>query len=266
MNMKYFIFKHFEKFIFGIAVGYLIYTVISVLITERLKTQNIDSQLRSLSTMLDRKLATSKPPSISADRKEAELLKLRLTTPPAANLLLRPYLFSNSLSDGSKTDITTRDLLKNQEMLPSSVTEDTAQGTTEFILKGGTADMALIQVRKFHRDTWWTESFTVGKGEIIGRERKIGAETVDFHTFCKLTEIIPFAPKPFFTRKTTVLRNENNEFLGVAQTQEKHMIPTSQIVFESIKGEPCNVWIGELVKLGTETVTVCPAVNTISTH
>lgn len=86
MNMKYFIFKHFEKFIFGIAVGYLIYTVISVLITERLKTQNIDSQLRSLSTMLDRKLATSKPPSISADRKEAELLKLRLTTPPAANL------------------------------------------------------------------------------------------------------------------------------------------------------------------------------------
>lgn len=266
MYIKYFLFKHIEKLIFGIVVYYLVYTIICTFITASLKIQNIDSKLLSLSTITDRKLKAGVPPPLNSKRKEAEQLALRFTTPPAASLLLRPYLSVNFTSGGSDMDITTKDLLKKPEMQSASGMEGTIQGTTEFILKGGTADMALIQVRKFYRDKWWAESFTVGKGEIIGREKKIGAEGIDFHTYCRLTEITPLAPKPFFTRKTTVIRNEKNEFLGVSLTEEKHMIPTSQIVFENKKGESYHVWIGELVKLGTETVAVCPVTHTMSTH
>ena len=226
----------------------------------------MDSKLLSLSTIIDRKLKTGVPPLINADLKDAAELELRLTTPPAATLLLRPHLFSNFTSDGSRRDITTKDLLKKPEAQHSSGMEGAIQGTTEFILKGGTADMALIQVRKFYKDKWWAESFTVGKGEIIGGRKKIGAENVDFHTYCRLTEITPLAPKPFFTKKTTVLRNEKNDFLGISMTEEKHMVTTSQVAFENKKGESYNVWIGEVVKLGTETVTVCPVANTMSTH
>lgn len=265
MPVKYFLFKHIEKLILGMVICYLIYTIIYTFITTSLKTQNLDSKLLSLSTIIDRKLKMSMPQPLNVKRKEAEQLALRFTTPPAASLLLRPYLSVDFASDKSNLDITTKDLLKKPEMQISSGVEG-AQGTTEFILKGGTADMALIQVRKFYRDKWWAESFTVGRGEIIGREKKIGAETVDFHTYCRLTEIAPFAPKPFFTRKTVVLRNEKNEFLGVSQTEEKHMIPTSQVVFKDKKGESHHVWIGELVKLGTETVAVSPVTHTMSTH
>lgn len=264
--MRYFLFKHSEKFILGIIVCYLIYTIICTFIASSSKTQNIDSRLLSLSTIIDRKLKTGVPPPIDAERKEAEQLGLRFTDPPAANLLLRPYLSFDSTSGESNRDITTKDLLKKPEMQSSSDREGIIQGTTEFVLKGGTADMALIQVRKFYRDKWWAESFTVAKGEIIGREKKIGAETVDFQTYCRLIKITPLAPKPFFTRKTNVLRNEKNEFLGVSLTEEKHMIPTSQVVFEDKKGESYHVWIGELVKLGTETVAVSPVAHTMSTH
>jgi hypothetical protein len=41
-------------------------------------------------------------------------------------------------------------------------------------------------------------------------------------------------------------------------TDEKHMISTSKIVFADKKGDVYNLWIGELVNLGTETVTVRP--------
>ncbi|TVM03305.1 MAG: hypothetical protein CV087_05760 [Candidatus Brocadia sp. WS118] len=266
MNIKYFVFKHFEKFILGIIVCYLIYTVICTFVTASLKIHNIDSKLLSLSTIIDRKLKTGVPPPINADRKDAAQLELRLTTPPAASFLLRPHLFSNFTSGGSNMDITTKDLLKKRETQLSSSMEGNIHGTTEFILKGGTADMALIQIRKFYKDKWWAESFTVGKGEIIGGGKKIGAETVDFHTYCRLTEITPLAPKPFFTKKTTALRNEKDEFLGISMIEEKHMVTTSQVSFENKKGESYNVWIGEVVKLGTETVTVCPITNTMSTH
>lgn len=266
MNIKYFAFKHCEKFTLGIVVCYLIYTVICTFVIASLKIDNIDSKLLSLSNIIDRKLKTGVPPPINADRKDAAQLELRLTTPPAANLSLRPYLFGNFTSGGSNTDITTKDLLKKPEAQLSSDIEGIIPGTTEFILKGGTADMALIQVRKFYKDKWWAESFTVGKGEIIGGEKKIGKETVDFHTYCRLIKITPLASKPFFTKKTTALQNEKNDFLGVSITEEKHTISTSQVTFEDKTGEAYNVWIGEAVKLGTETVTVCPATNTMSTN
>ena len=266
MNIKYFIFKHFEKFILGIVVSYIIYTVFCTFLTASLRKHNIDSKLLSLSTIIDRKLKTGVPPPIDADRKDATQLELRLTIPPLASLSLNPHLFGSFTSGGSNMDITTKDLLKKSQAQLSSGMESIIPGTTEFILKGGTADMALIQVRKFYKDKWWAESFTVGKGEIIGGGRKIGAETVNFHTYCKLTEITPLAPKPFFTRKTAVLWNEKNDFLGVSMTEEKHVVTTSQVTFENKKGESYNAWIGELVKLGTETVTVCPVTNTMSTH
>ncbi|KKO21044.1 MAG: hypothetical protein DCC43_10215 [Candidatus Brocadia sp.] len=266
MSTKYFLFKHGEKFILGISVCYLLYTIICAFITARLKIPDIDSKLLSLSTVIDRKLKTEVSPSISADRKDAAELAFRLTTPPPASLLLRAHLFGNLTSGGSDMRITTKDLLKKSEAQPSSDSEGVSQETTEFILKGGTADMALIQVRKFYKDQWWAESFTVGKGEIIGEGKKIGAEIVDFHTYCRLTEITPLAPKPFFTKKATVLRDEKDHFLGISMTEEKHTVAASQIAFENEKGQSYHVWIGELVKLGTETVTVCPVANTRSTH
>lgn len=266
MNIKYFAFKHCEKFIFGIIVSYLIYAVICTFVIASLKIHNIDSKLLSLSAIIDRKLKTGVPPPINTDRKDAAQLELRLTTPPAASLSLRPDLFGNFIPGGSNRDITAKDLLKKSEIPPSSGMEGTIPGTTEFILKGGTADRALIQVRKFYKDKWWAESFIIGRGEIIGGGRKIGPETVDFHTYCRLTEITPLAPKPFFTKKTTALQSEKNDFLGVSITEEKHTITTSQVTFEDKTGETYNVWIGEVVKLGTETVTVCPAANTMSTN
>ena len=53
------------------------------------------------------------------------------------------------------------------------------------------------------------------------------------------------------------LRDEKGEFLGTSITEETHMISTSKIVFET-KKESCNLWIGELVNIGTDTITVQP--------
>lgn len=258
MDIKNFIFKHIEKFALGIAVCYLIYTVIHTFITLHLETHRVDAQLQSLSGVIDKKLTTGAPPRAGAERKDAAQLESRLTTPPPANLLLRPYLFSKFIHGESNTEITTSDLLKKPEPGTSSRIEATFRGDTEFVLKGGTADMALIQVRKLHNDTWRIESFTVEKGKIIGKKKKIGAETVDFNTCCTLREIVPIAQKPLVMKKTMVLRNEKGDFLGTSITGEKHMISTSKIVFEDKKGDVYNLWIGELVNLGTETVTVCP--------
>ena len=81
---------------------------------------------------------------------------------------------------------------------------------------------------------------------------------MDFNTCCTLIEIVPLAQKPLIMKKTAVLRNEKGDFLGTSMTDEKHMISTSKIVFEDKKGGVYNLWIGELVNLGTETVTVRP--------
>ena len=81
---------------------------------------------------------------------------------------------------------------------------------------------------------------------------------MDFNTCCTLIEIVPLAQKPLVMKKTAVLRNEKGDFLGTSMTDEKHMISTSKIVFEDKKGGVYNLWIGELVNLGTETVTVRP--------
>ena len=258
MDIKNFIFKHIEKFTLGIAACYLIYTVIHTLVTLNLETHGIDAKLQSLSIVIDRKLKTGIPPPLDAERKDAAQLESRLTTPPPANLLQRPFLFSKFIHGEPNTEITTSDLLKKPEPRSSSCIEVPIRGDTEFVLKGGTADMALIQVRKLYKDTWWIESFTVEKGKIIGKKKKIGTETVDFNTCCTLIEIVPLAQKPLIMKKTAVLRNEKGDFLGTSMTDEKHMISTSKIVFEDKKGGVYNLWIGELVNLGTETVTVRP--------
>lgn len=258
MDIKNFIFRHIEKIALGIAACYLIYAVIHTLVTLNLETHRVDAKLQSLSSAIDRKLKTGTPPPVDAERKDAAQLESRFTTPPPANLLERPFLFSKFIHGETNTEVTTSDLLKKPEPRTSSGTEVPIRGDTEFILKGGTADMALIQVRKLYKDIWWIESFTVEKGEIIGKKKKIGTETVDFNTCCTLIEIVPIAQKSLVMKKTTVLRNEKGDFLGTSMTDEKHMISTSKIVFEDKKGDIYNLWIGKLVNLGTETVTVCP--------
>lgn len=258
MDIKNFIFKHIEKFILGIAACYLIYTVIHTFITLNLETHRVDVKLQSLSSVIDRKLKTSIPPPVDVERKDAAQLESRLTIPPPASLLQRPFLFGKFTHEEPNTDITTRDLLKKPGLQTPSYVEVPIRGDIEFVLKGGTADRALIQVRKLYKDTWRIESFTVEKGEVIGKKKKIGKETVDFTTCCVLREIVPLAQKPLVMKKTTVLRNEKGDFLGTSMADEKHMISTSKIVFEDKKGDVYNLWIGELVNLGTETVTVRP--------
>src|SRR3972149_5627034 len=103
-------------------------------------------------------------------------------------------------------------------------------------------------------------------GETIGEKKIIGKETVDFDTYCKLIEIFPQAQKPFIIKKTTVIQNEKGEFLGSSFTEETHMISSSKIIFVDKKGESYNSWIGELVKVGTDTVTTCPLTNDSSTN
>ncbi len=265
MGIKTLVFKHIEKFILGITVCYLIYVAVNTFIVLNLKTHSVDTKLLSLSDTIERKLKASTPPPISVELKDAALLEQRLTNPPSVSLLQRPQVFFKFSKGEAVSEITAGGLLKKQESQASRRLEDVLPGNIEFIFKGGTADMALIQVRKLYKDKWWVESFVVEKEKTIGETRKIGNDTVNFDTQCKLIEIIPLAQKPLVIKKTTAIMDEKGDFLGASVTEETQMISTSKIVFETTKGESYNLWIGELVNLGTDTVTV-QSTNTYSTN
>ncbi len=266
MNFKNFVFKHIEKIALGITVCYLIYTTVHTFMILNLEVRRTDTKLLSLSSAIERKLKTSTPPAIDTELKHAEQLTSRLTLPSPASPLQRPQIFSKFMKEGAVPDITTKDLLKKPESQTAARSEDFIPGEIEFIFKGGTADMALVQVRKLYKDKWWTESFTLERGETIGEKKTMGKETVDFDTYCKLIEIVPQAQKPFIIKKTTVVRNEKGEFLGSSFTAETHMISSSKITFEYKRGESYNLWIGELAKVGTDTVTVNPSTSVSSTN
>ena len=266
MNIKNFIFKHIEKLGFGIAVCYLIYTAVHTFIILNIEAHRTDAKLLSLSNTIERRIKTSVPPIVDTELKNDEQLVLRLTSPPSASSLPRPYVFGKFTKEKTVSGITSKDLLKRPELQTTPRSEGITLGEIEFIFKGGTADLSLVQVRKLYKDKWWTESFTIEKGETIGEKKLIGKETVEFDTYCKLIEIVPQAQKPFIIKKTTVIQNEKGEFLGSSFIEETHMISSSKIIFVDKKGESYNLWIGELVKVGTDTVTTCPLTNASSTN
>ena len=266
MDIRNFTFKHIEKFVLGITVCYLIYTVIYTFIMLNLAVHRTDTKLLSLSNTIERKLKTSTPPGVDTELKDAKQLALRFTAPPSACPLQRPYIFSKFTREKTVSDITTKGLLKKTELQTTQRIEGITPDKIEFIFRGGTADMALVQVRKLYKDKWWTESFTIEKGETIGKKKIIGKETVDFDTNCKLIEIVPLAQKPLVIKKTTVVQSEKGEFLGSSFIEETLMVSSSEIIFEDKKGESYNLWIGESVKVGTDTVTVSPPTNTASTN
>ena len=266
MNVKNIVFKHIEKIALGITICYLMYTTVHTFVILNLAVHRMDTKLLSLSSAIERKQKTSTPPAIGTELKHAEQLTLRLTLPPPASPLQRPQIFRKFTKEEAVSDITTKDLLKKPEPQTAARSEDFIPGEIEFIFKGGTADMVLIQVKKLYKDKWWNESFTIEKGETIGEKKIIGKETVDFDTHCRLMEIVPLAQKPFVIKKTTVVRNEKGEFLGSSFTAETHMISAPKIIFEYKMGESYNLWIGELAKVGTDTVTTCPLTNASSTN
>ena len=179
MNMKNFIFKHIEKLGFGIAMCYLIYTAVHTFVILNIGVLRTDTKLLSLSGTIERKIKTSVPPIVDTELKNDEQLALRLTSPPSAILLPRPYVFGQFTKEKAVSDITTKDLIKKPALQTTPRLEGITPGEMEFIFKGGTADMALVQVRKLYKDKWWTESFTIEKGETIGEKKIIGKETVD---------------------------------------------------------------------------------------
>lgn len=266
MNVKNFVFKHIEKIVLGITICYLMYTTVHTFVILNLEVRRTDTKLLSLSIAIERKLKISTPPAIDTELKHAEQLTSRLTLPSPASPLQRPQIFSKFTKGKADSDITTKDLLKKPESQTAARPEDFTPGEIEFVFKGGTAEMALIQVKKLYKDKLWNESFTIEKGETIGEKKTIGKETVDFDTHCRLTEIVPLAQKPFVIKKTTVVRNEKGEFLGSSFTAETHMISALRITFEYKKGESYNLWIGELAKVGTDTVTVNPPASVSSTN
>jgi len=266
MNIKKFVFKNIEKIVLGITICYLMYTTVHTFVMLNLAVHRMDTKLLSLSSAIERKLKTSTPPAIDTELKHAEQLTSRLTLPPPASPLQRPQIFSKFMKEEAVSDITTKGLLKKPESQTAARSEDFIPGEIEFVFKGGTADMALIQVKKLYKDKWWNESFTIEKGEAIGEKKIIGKETVDFDTHCRLMEIVPLAQKPLVIKKTTVVRNKKGEFLGSTVTAETHMISTPKIIFEYKKGESYNSWIGELAKVGTDTVTVNLSTSVPSTN
>ena len=266
MNIKNFVFKHVEKIVLSITICYLIYTSVHTFIILSIEVHSTDTKLLSLSNTIERRIKTSVPPIVDTELKNDEQLVLRLTSPPSASSLPRPYIFGKFTKEKTVSDITTKDLLKKPGLQSAARLEGIAPSEMEFIFKGGTADMALVQVRKLYKDQWWTESFTIEKGETIGEKKIIGKETVDFDTYCKLMEIVPHAQKPLVIKKTAVVQNEKGEFLGSSFTEETHMISVSKIIFEDKKGESYHLWIGESVKVGTDTVAVYPSTNASSTN
>ena len=168
MNIKNFIFKHIEKLGFGIAICYLIYTAVHTFIILNIEALRTDTKLLSLSNTIERKLKTSVPPVVDTELRNDEQLALRLTSPPSASPLPRPYVFGKFTKEKTVSDITTKDLLKKPKLQSTARLEGATPTEIEFIFKGGTADMALVQVRKLYKDKWWNESFTMEKGETIG--------------------------------------------------------------------------------------------------
>ncbi|GAN33145.1 MAG: hypothetical protein DYG83_02965 [Candidatus Brocadia sp. AMX2] len=266
MNIKNFTFRHVEKFVLGITAGYLVYALLHIFIVLHLRAHETDTKLASLSNVIERKLKTSVPPALNKEREEAAQLESRFTTPPPATRLLHSHLFVKFTKGETISGITTKDLFKKPELQTLPYSACPTPGSIEFTLKGGTADLALIQVRKLHKDSWLTESFIVEGGKTIGGKKIIAREPVDFNTYCKLIKIIPSAQKALIFKKSALLRNEKGEFIGTSLAEEKHMISTSKIVFKDKKGESYDLWIGELANLGTETVTIYSSVNTASTN
>lgn len=266
MNIKNFIFKHVEKIVLSITICYLIYTAAHTFIILNKEAHRTDTKLLSLSNTIERRIKTSVPPIVDTELKNDEQLALRLTSPPSASSLPRPYVFGKFTKEKTVSDITIKDLLKKSELQAAQRSEGIIPDEIEFIFKGGTADLSLVQVRKLYKDKWWTESFTIEKGETIGEKKIIGKETVDFDTHCRLIEIVHQAQKPLVIKKTTAVQNEKGEFLGSSFTEETHMISSAKIIFEDKKGESYNLWIGELVKVGTDTVTVHPSTSASSTN
>ena len=266
MNIKNFIFKHIEKIALGITICYLIYTAVHTFIILNIEIHRTDTKLLSLSNTIERRIKTSVPPIVDTELKNDEQLVLRLTSPPSASSLPRPYVFGKFTKEKTVSGITSKDLLKRPELQTTPRSEGITLGEIEFIFKGGTADLSLVQVRKLYKDKWWTESFTIEKGETIGEKKIIGKETVDFDTHCRLIEIVHQAQKPLVIKKTMAVLNGKGEFLRSSFTEEIHMISTSKIIFEDKKGESYHVWIGESVKVGTDTVAVYPSTNASSTN
>ncbi len=265
MDVKAILFKYVEKIVLGIAICYLIYTIIYAVIMPGVETHKINARLLSQSNTIDSKLKISKPPLIENERQEAALMELRFTTPPTAYPLQQSYILSKFTREEVASGINKRGILNEPEPQSLGRLEVPIPGDTEFTYKGGTAELVLIQVRKLYNDVWWAESFTVEKGQGIGQKKTIKKVPIDFDTRCKLREIVPFAQKAMTSNKTTIVRNDKGEFLGTKLDPEIHTITTSKIVFENKKGEAYNLWIGELVNLGTETVSVRSSTKTSST-
>lgn len=259
MNIKDFLFRHVEKCIVSIIVCYSIYTVHTLMVLNG-KTKEIDAKLQSLSDVIGRRLRTGAPPDIHISLTEADQLRIRFTTPANANPLPRFQIFSKFSREEMMSGITTEDLLK-KDLLSHPRLEVAEPGDVEFIFKGGTADLAMIQVRKLCGNVWWTKGFMVEKGKTIGEKTIVKKETIDFSTCCKLIEIVPSAQKLLSVKRTNVLRDENGNFLGTSITEESQSVTSSKIVFEYKGGKLYELWIGELVNLGLETATVHPPVN-----
>src|SRR3990170_4370703 len=147
MDVKNFIFKHIEKIILGIAVSYLIYTVINTLIILNINSYKVNARLESLSNVVERKLETSTPPKIETELDDAVLLESRLTIPPSADVLQRPQVFSVFGKEETVQDIATMDTSAKKGTKISPVSEI---GDIEFTFKGGSADIVIIQVRKLY--------------------------------------------------------------------------------------------------------------------
>src|SRR3989304_7331283 len=112
MNIKNFIFKHIEKIALGITICYLIYTAVHTFIILNIEAHRTNTKLLSLSNTIERRIKTSVPPIVDTELKNHEQLALRLTSPPSASSLPRPYVFGKFTKEKTVSDITTKDLLK----------------------------------------------------------------------------------------------------------------------------------------------------------
>jgi hypothetical protein len=260
MNLKDFLFRHIEKFVFVVALCYLIYTTIHTLVILKREAYEIDTKLQLLSGTIDRKLRIEMPPAIDVQLKEAEQMELRLTAPPDANILQRPLVFRGPSHERIVLYRKIDDLPVKEIQVEAPVPD------TELIFRGGTAKMALIQIRKLYNDMWWIKSFTVEKGKVIGEKATIKREVIDFDTHCKLVEIIPLAQKPMTLKKTNILQDEKGNFSGILLTEEIQMVSTPKIVFECREGKSYGLWIGESVNLSEGTVTAHVTTNALLTN
>ena len=118
----------------------------------------------SLSNTIERRIKTSVPPIVDTELKDAEQLALRLTSPPSPSSLPRPYIFGKFTKRKNSFRHHDQRFVKKSELQAAQRSEGIIPDEIEFIFKGGTADMALVQVRKLYKDNWWTESFTIEKG------------------------------------------------------------------------------------------------------